>query len=506
MREGIEDYELLNLLAQRDPAKAHSLAQRDIAGMTEYVRDVPTFRVLQAQLLDAFNGPAPVVETAPAPQRRSMGPLRVLPDNPRWLTDGSGRAIYLAGSHTWNDFIDTGHRRIEQNGAPPVFDYSGYLDSLSRRHDNFFRLWRQEVPQFTDEDPPGVKHADPMPWMRVGPELAADGKPKFDLTRFNPAYFERMRSRVTAAGDRGMYVSVMLFEGWFVQFLPDAWNYHPFNPANNVNGIDGGRLRYYTLDDSDMGRRVLGLQEAYIRKVIDTVGDLDNVLYEVCNEAGPYSTAWQYHVIRYVKQIESQRPKQHPVGMTFQYPGGTNDALFNSPADWISPNNGEPETNYVSNPPSSYGGKVIVSDTDHLLGHTGGDIIWVWKSFLRGLNVLFMEEMTPSPTWQDSAREGMRQTRLWSEKIDLAHMTPHDALASGRYCLANPGVEYLALQPEAAEFTIDLTGAPGDFTVQWLDVNTGREIPGKPVHGGGKVLFIPPFGGPAVVHLKSSDH
>ena len=87
--------------------------------------------------------------------------------------------------------------------------------------------------------------------------------------------------------------------------------------------------------------------------------------------------------------------------------GGSSRALFDSPADWISPNPGTAEENYRYNPSPRYVGKVIVNDTDHLWGHTGGDAVWVWKSFCRGLNVLFMEELTPSPTWQDSAREGM---------------------------------------------------------------------------------------------------
>jgi hypothetical protein len=29
------------------------------------------------------------------------GPLRVCQDNPRYFADGSGRAVFLAGSHTW---------------------------------------------------------------------------------------------------------------------------------------------------------------------------------------------------------------------------------------------------------------------------------------------------------------------------------------------------------------------------------------------------------------------
>ena len=36
------------------------------------------------------------------------GPLRVCEANPRYFTDGSGRAIYLTGSHTWNNLQDMG--------------------------------------------------------------------------------------------------------------------------------------------------------------------------------------------------------------------------------------------------------------------------------------------------------------------------------------------------------------------------------------------------------------
>jgi hypothetical protein len=130
--------------------------------------------------------------------------------------------------------------------------------------------------------------------------------------------------------------------------------------------------------------------------------------------------------------------------------------------------------------------------------------VWVWKSFCRGLNVLFMEELPPSPIWQDSAREGMGQTRQYGEKINLAEMTPHDELASVHYCLAKPGSEYLVLQPgNHGEFTVDLRDGTGPYTVEWLNIHSGKTIPGKPVRGGGKTTFSTPFGGPAVLYLKS---
>jgi hypothetical protein len=55
MREGIEDYELLHAIAVNDPDKARELAAKAIPDITGYIRDVATFRTLQAELYDAFD-------------------------------------------------------------------------------------------------------------------------------------------------------------------------------------------------------------------------------------------------------------------------------------------------------------------------------------------------------------------------------------------------------------------------------------------------------------------
>jgi len=456
--------------------------------------------------LGATPGLASAAAANPAPAR---GPLRVLASNPRYFTDGTGKAIYLAGSHNWHNLQDNGHRLMEGPDPPTVFDYEAYLDLLARHHHNFFRLWRWEAPKWTDEHPVVmVKYCQPHPWVRSGPGTAADGKPKFDLTRFHQEYFDRMRRRIVMASERGMYVAVQLFEGWELQFS-DAWVCHPFNRNNNIQGVDadargnGKGTDFNTLQVTAMGKKVLALQEAYVRKVIDTVADLDNVLYEVCNEAGGESTDWQYYMIKYVKDYESTKEKRHPVGMTVQYSRGTNSVLFNSPADWVSPNPGDSHESYRDDPSGEYRGKIIVNDTDHLWGHTGGDAVWVWKSFCRSLNVLFMEDLLPSPTWQDSARQGMGQTRQFSERIDLADMTPHDELSGTHYCLANPGKEYLVFQTgNHGEFSVNLAEDAGEYSVEWFNITEGTTVPAKPVSGGRKI-FTTPFAGPAALYLKS---
>src|SRR5262249_17800546 len=231
----------------------------------------------------------------------ALRPLRVDPLTPRYFTDGWGKVVYLTGSHTWGNFKDRAH-----TDPPPPFDYAAFLDFLVAHHHNFFRLWTWEQPHSFDDDPQNLLYFVPFPWPRTGPGTASDGKPAFDLATLDQAYFDRMRARVVAAGDRGIYVSIMLFDGWDVAnaYNPTTGGF-PYGAGNNVNGVASGGPESQQLTNA----AVTQAQEAYVRKVIDTMNDLDNVLYEIANETGQFAVAWQYHMIDYVRQVEAGKPK-----------------------------------------------------------------------------------------------------------------------------------------------------------------------------------------------------
>ena len=53
---------------------------------------------------------------------QTNGPLRVHPVNPRYFADASGKAILLAGSHTWNNLVDIG-----PDDPPQPIDFDAYL-------------------------------------------------------------------------------------------------------------------------------------------------------------------------------------------------------------------------------------------------------------------------------------------------------------------------------------------------------------------------------------------
>ncbi len=421
----------------------------------------------------------------------ATGPLRVHPANPRYFTDGSGKVVYLTGSHTWRNLQDSAN----------VPDFTSYLDFLAKYGHNCTRLW-------VYRGSPGGPALTPTIYARTGPGTALDGGPKYDVSKFNQAFFDQLRARCSAAQERGIYAQVMLDSSETARSEAPGninWPVHPYHAANNVNGTNGDP------DGDKWGYEIFSLQvaaltalnESYARKVVDTLNDLDNVLYEIVNEANHDSREFQYHTVNYIRNCEATfKPKRHPVGMTSyrdpgNEPGGADSDLFASPADYIAPG----LSSYRDNPPAADGRKVIILDTDHI---GGGDAKWVWKAFTRGMNPIYMDTWDVSDPTREGARKAMGNTLSCAQRMNLAAMTPRPELASSSYCLASPGREYLVYLPEGSAVTVDLTAATGELHLEWIHPMEGALAGAEPVAGGGKRVPKAPFNGAAAAHLWRS--
>ncbi len=426
------------------------------------------------------------------------GPLRPLKANPRYFTDGrSGRPIYLTGSHTWWNQGDETWPVCGGYGRRGHFDFDAYLDRISRWGHNFVRLWRNELTRWVECGL--VNGTSLQPWPRTGPAAASDGRPRFDLSQFDPRYFDRLRNRVAAARKRGIYVGVMLFEGFGTQLLKEGWTGHPFNRSNNVNGIDGdsdGNNHGVEIHRPGNGS-VLALQRAYVRKVVDTLNLFDNVIWEVVNEAGKPSTQWQYQMIAFVRRYEATKPKQHPIGMTLAAPDGANEDLFGSPAAWVSPGGRA----YEHTPAAAEGGKVSILDTDHVCQICGNSQV-VWKWFTRGHNVILMDPLDEDPG-RIAARQAMGMTRRLSRRIGLARMRPSAKDCSTGFCLVNRGREYLVYQPAGGRFLVNLGTDRRTFVARWYDPRGRGPVRVHRVRGSFAAELVPPFAGEAVAHLRA---
>jgi hypothetical protein len=323
---------------------------------------------------------------------------------------------------------------------------------------------------------------DLNPYARTGPGRATDGKPKFDLRSLDARYFDHLRELLVKAQAAGVYAIVMLFDGWAVSNYNQgrrAWEFNPYNGANNVNGVDGDANgdgdgeETHTLGD----RAITGFQDAYVRRVIDTTAGFDNVLFEIANESGATSKDWQYRLIDLVEQYQSSKGLRFPIGMT-SFHEEDNAALDASDADWVSeqaPRWNEPSDPFISDPPPADGEKVRILDTDHLgVEALSADATltrrWVWKSFLRGYNPVQFDDGEHA---QVIGRSAMKHTAAVAATVNLARMTPSTTVSSTRYALHEPGVAYLVYRPADDPITVDLSEA-GDYVVTWRDATTGR--------------------------------
>jgi hypothetical protein len=454
-------------------------------------------------------------------------PLKALSTNPNYFTDGRGKAVYLTGSHTWNNFQDWG-----TDDSPQPLDFSAYVKMLVAHHHNFTLIWQTELPRFrglptTASSPPDF-WVTPQPWQRTGPGNASDGKLRFDLTRFNQTYFDRLRGRVQELNASGIYAGVYLFSGeWLFRFRCSSDGY-PFTGANNVNDIDdGGGTGSVTMSAPNA---ITAIQDAYVKKVIDTLNDLPNVLWIVSQEAPPNSIWWNNHLIALTRSYEAGMPLQHPIGYgALADVGVAGDAvLLNSDADWIAPT-------AKFSPPVSLGSghparKVNINDSDHSYFGMWNDAAQInrnyfWINFTTGSQTLFMDPYVvyypredrnrclspvhgigsgPDSRW-DQVRDTMGYIREYAERMDLAAMTPQGNLASTRHVLANSDptdAELLVYAPAGGTFTVDLSGISGRFAVEWFNPATGAKTAGANVSGGATRSFTPPFRADAVLYLK----
>ena len=166
------------------------------------------------------------------------GPL-VASGNPNYFKDASGVVLILTGSHTWNTLQDWG-----SHGSPQTLDFDAFVSFLVAHGHNFTLLWASELPKVcglptTAHFPPDLT-VRPHPWRRTGPGTATDGGLKFDLTKFDQSYFDRLRTRTETLRNAGIYVGVYLFTGEFLKSFRCSSDGYPFTGANNINGIDDG--------------------------------------------------------------------------------------------------------------------------------------------------------------------------------------------------------------------------------------------------------------------------
>ncbi|MCK6548824.1 hypothetical protein L6R52_23470 [Myxococcota bacterium] len=151
--------------------------------------------------------------------------------------------------------------------AESAFDYEAFFDRLVASRVNFVRVWGQY--HFA---------ADHMPF--------AGTRGAWDLERLDDAYFAQMRAMVLAAARRGIIVQLTLFDSVALESRAtgNRWVNSPYNDVNNLQGWLTDPRDFDDVPPDENPPVWRQVNQPYVHRVVDTLCDLPNVIYEVMNE------------------------------------------------------------------------------------------------------------------------------------------------------------------------------------------------------------------------------
>lgn len=158
-----------------------------------------------------------------------------------------------------------------------------------------------------------------VPWARGGKGVAWDGLSKFDVSKYNPWYFEREREFALDASEAGLLVFYDLYNTHNVLEIGPHWIDYAWRPANNIN--DTGLPEpppFKSHGRNDVGNEFYSteyaplreLHRAYMLHTFDELADLPNVMFGIAYQyAGPLS--FEQFFQDTAREWEQKHPGKH---------------------------------------------------------------------------------------------------------------------------------------------------------------------------------------------------
>lgn len=436
-----------------------------------------------------------------APLVAAEKPLQLHPDNPHYFLFRGKPTILITSAEHYGAVLNA------------EFDYVKYLDELAAHQLNNTRIFSGaycepqgafNIAKNTLAPGQGKFLA---PWARTDEPGYAGGGNKFDLSKWDDAYFARLKDFVQQASKRGIVVEMCLF----CPFYEEAqWALSPLNAKNNKQGLGKcARTDVYSLDKHD---GLLKVQEALIVKIVGELNEFDNLYYEICNEPyfGGVRPEWQRHVADLIVATEKPLPQQHLISQNIA--NGTAKveqphpaiSIFNfhyaSPPQCVATNFalnkviGENETGFKGTADEHYrkeawqfilagGGLFNHLDYSFAVGHEDGTFEYP-KSQPGGGNRGY--------------RQQMQTLADFMKRFDFVRMQPDAKAIRGglpdkaeAYVLSEPGKQYAVYLFGSGKAKLQIAAPKGRYRIRWLSPKTGERHEGELVDFAGGMLDLP---------------
>jgi hypothetical protein len=467
-------------------------------------------------------------------------PIKVCPANSHYFSYKNKPLVLITSDHHYGAVIDMD------------FDFTRYLGYLASNGMNLTRIY----PGGMFEPPDKYLHGNPLgpcqgrqllPWAKsnqtgANPLLAASGQPsyKFDLDRWNPDYFVRLKAFVELARQKDIIVEIPFFNGMYADCWPLMPEYHNNNIQNagQYEATDCGL--FTTIDNRNRG--VIKYQKAYIKKIAAELNEYDNIIFDICDEPslqglpdGKINILPDSIVVPWINtmkeaflQAEDSLPKKHLLGQTVQNlsPDFSNESWCDwLAAEYVKPAEKALNLNYLNNKP-------IINVESNYFGFNlsknayGVDAIRIegWWFMLGGgagcINLngeLYRGQETGSVKTQTQIIPQKKVLKDFMNSLDFVGMLPftsYTGIPSDAFskALAEKGKQYafyffhgtyegewgahFMLKPGNYRDTLILNTIPaGTYLAEWIDPTSGVVKSSESLHceEGNVRLISPPY-------------
>jgi len=408
-------------------------------------------------------------------------PIKLHPENPHYfLWRGKPTILITSGEH-YGAVLNRD------------FDYKKYFKTLESLGFNLTRTFSgaycEPVGAFKIQNNTlaPAKNRLICPWARSNQPGYANGGNKFDLTKWDPAYFERLRNFVSEAGKRGVVVELVLFCPFYEE---NMWQLSPMNTANNINGIGTmKRTEVYTLKYPGL----LAVQDAMVRRIVEELKDFDNLYYEICNEPyfGGVTLEWQAHIADTIADAGADFKARHLIAQNIanKYKKITEPnpqvSIFNfhyaKPPDTVTDNYGlnkvigDDETGFAGSEPKPYriegwdfiiaGGAVYDNlDYSFTVGHEDGTA-----------------EINAPGGGGKVLHKQLGILSSFINSFDFIKMKPDNSVIKGGVpekatarALVENGKAYAIYINGGSEVQLQIELPKGKYTAEWINTKTGK--------------------------------
>ena len=331
---------------------------------------------------------------------------------------------------------------------------------------------------------------------------------KYDLDKWNPEYWQRFERFLKLTSERDIIVQIEVWATF--DYYRDIWQRNPFNPKNNINytAVESGlpievnshptrceNNFFWSIPAERNQQIVLKYQQRFVDKILSYSLDFPNILYCMDNETS-VTHQWGKYWSQYIKAkadgtglIVQTTEMWDPWNLSHQM----HNATFDHPEIYsfvdISQNNhqkGQPHWDNAQkqrrrtaeNPRPLNNIKIYGADTGRF-GNSRDGIERFWRNIIGGMASVRFHRPDSGLGLSKKAQAHIKSARMLADKFDFFGAEPDsdsshllEREANEAYLSLVEGSQYAVYFTIGGTVHLDLINPDGDFTLQWLDIES----------------------------------